>query len=217
MTKLQALGLSFALHCAVLLLLIFGNLDWFERPLPQSAIRVSLSKQGAQRDQSLLPRIDASASPSPALRAPSPTKGRGERAPPKTKKHDPLDILKKRFGKPDPSGNPNGSKYGDSISNELAESYEQQVAAILRENYEIPRVITHAEAKRLKLWVRLWIGPAGQLIKIKIQQPSKNTRFDDAVLVGSKRIDSFGAPPLTVARKYRNDGLLIQFCPLECT
>jgi hypothetical protein len=214
LTKLQALGFSFGLHFAILLLLIFGNLDWFEKPVPQSAIRVNLGKLGIKRDQSLLPRIDASAAPSPAYAKASAGKPKPLS---KSQKHDPLDILKKRFGKPDPSGNPNGSKYGDSISNELAESYEQQVAAILRENYEIPRVITQAEAKRLKLWVRLWIGPAGQLIKIKIQQPSKNTRFDDAVLTGSRRIDSFGAPPLTVARRYKSEGLLIQFCPLECT
>ncbi len=217
MTKLKSLGLSLGLHSALLLLLIFGNLDWFERPVPPSAIQVSLAKLGAKREENLLPRIDASPAPQKPIVTPAKASAKpGPKQKPQLTKN-PLDILKKRFGKTDTSGNPDGSKYGNSISNELAESYEQQVAAILRENYEIPRVITQTEAKRLKLWVRLWIGPAGQLIKIKIQQPSKNTRFDDAVLTGSKRIDSFGAPPLTLARRYKSEGLLIQFCPLECT
>ncbi|MES2503832.1 MAG: TonB C-terminal domain-containing protein [Myxococcota bacterium] len=184
---------------------------------PKTIIQVSLAKLGQKREEKLLPRIDA-APPPPAPKhtpaPPKPTTKKIAKAKPNT---NPLDILKKRFGKPDFSGNPAGHARGSSINSELADSYELQVVELLRENYEIPRIISDREAKKLKLLVRLWIDAKGKLVKIKVQDPSRNGRFDEAVMQGSRRISSFGAPPLTMARKYKTDGLLIEFCPMECS
>ncbi|MEI6790775.1 MAG: TonB C-terminal domain-containing protein [Myxococcaceae bacterium] len=166
-------------------------------------IQLKLAKLGPERDKSLLPRLDVSEVPKPK---PAPIH----------KKASPLDLLKKRFGKPTPQGQKHGSRQGSSLTSELADSYDLQVAAILRENYEIPRVISDKEARTLSMFIRIWIGQRGEIIKIKVEQASKNQRFDKAVIQGSEQISSFGAPPLQLARKYRTEGLLIQFCPLEC-
>ncbi|MEI6805878.1 MAG: TonB C-terminal domain-containing protein [Myxococcaceae bacterium] len=178
--------------------------------LSSPSIQVTLAKLGKPRDEKLLPRFDASQA-SQSVETKSETK---KIAAPK--KQNPLDILKKRFGKPSNEGKQHGSAQGTSLTSELADSYEAQVLELLRSNYEIPRIISDREAKYLKLLIKLWIGPRGELLKISVEQPSKNIRFDQAVLTGSKKISSFGAPPLQLARKYRTEGLLIQFCPLEC-
>lgn len=171
--------------------------------LSSPSIQVSLAKLGKPRDEKLLPRFDASeAAPQKII---------------KQKSQNPLDLLKKRFGKPSDEGRENGSVYGNSLGSELADSYELRILELLHSNYELPRVISDREAKNLKLLARLWIGPRGDLIKIKIWRPSKNTRFDQAVLQGANKIPSFGAPPLQLARKYKTEGLLIEFCPLECS
>ncbi len=160
--------------------------------LTPPSIQVTLAKLGTPRDKTLLPRVEK-------------------------KSTSPLDMLKKRFGKASNEGQEQGSALGSSLTSELASSYELQVLEILRSNYEIPRIISDREAKSLALWVRLWIAANGDLLRIKIQQASNNSRFDQAVLEGAHKIPSFGAPPLQLARKYRTEGLLIQFCPLECS
>ena len=194
----RALTVSVSLH--VLVLVAYVALSTYEPALilKPTSIQVSLTKLGQTRDPKLLPRLDVS------------------EAPQKKKPKNPLDLLKKRFGKPTPEGQKKGSNLGSSLAQELANSYELQVLELLRNNYEIPRVISPKEAQKLKLWVKLRIDPQGKLIDIQILQASQNTRFDQAVLLGSRKITSFGMPPLQLARKYRTEGLLIQFCPLEC-
>jgi outer membrane biosynthesis protein TonB len=182
--------------------------------LDSPSIQVTLTKLGAPRDEKLLPRFDASPAPKSLETTKSKTALKKIAA---SKSENPLDILKKRFGKPSNEGHKTGSALGTSLSNELANSYEAQILELLRSNYEIPRVISDREAKTLKLWIKLWIAPNGNLMKIKIEQASKNHRFDQAVLQGANKISSFGAPPLQLARKYKSEGLLIQFCPLECS
>lgn len=209
---------SIALHGLVLAAYCF--LSNYEPPakLDPPKIQVSLAKLGKPRDQTLLPKIDASQPPETLLPKPKSKLDSAHKVQPtKSKTASPLDLLKKRFGKPSDEGKEHGSKLGSSLSSELADSYELQILELLRSNYEIPRTISDREAKRLSLWVRMWIGASGSLIKVKIEQASKNPRFDHAVLSGSHKIHSFGAPPLQLARKYRTEGLLIQFCPLECS
>lgn len=198
----RALTASLCLHG--LLITGYFLLVNYEPPvkLDSPSIQVTLTKLGVERDEKLLPRFDAS---------PAPKKIATQ------KPQNPLDLLKKRFGKPSNEGHKSGSSLGTSLANELSNSYEAQILELLRSNYEIPRVISDREAKSLKLWIKLWIAPNGNLMKIKVEQASKNNRFDQAVLQGANKISSFGAPPLQLARKYKTDGLLIQFCPLECS
>lgn len=212
----RALAVSVGLH-----ILVLGGYFAFESYQPaiklhSPSIQVSLTKLGQTRDPKLLPRLDVSEAPKqtpvPVTHTPHKT---APKITPKTSQN-PLEILKKRFGKPTPVGHKEGSAFGTSLSSELANSYELQVLELLRANYEIPRVISPKEALQLKLWARLRISPRGKLIDIEIVKASQNPRFDKAVLEGSRKISSFGAPPLTLSRKYQTEGLFIQFCPLEC-
>ena len=210
LTKKNALFVSVGIH-----IVVFGSIWLWANshalyPLPPTTIEIKLAKLGKKkRDPKLLPRIDTAPKPKPPKKTVKKTSK--PKPPPK-----PLDILKKRFGKVDKHGDPEGNIYGSSFHSELANSYELQVVEILRQHYEIPRIINMQEAEKLKVWVRLWIDQAGNLMKIKVQTPSENVRFDQAVLSGSEKIASLGAPPLPLRSKYQNQGLLIQFCPLEC-
>jgi TonB family protein len=210
----RALTASFCLH-ALAIGAYFVLLN-YEPPvkLTSPSIQVTLTKLGTPRDEKLLPRFDASPAPKTLETTKSKTAPQKISA---AKPVNPLDLLKKRFGKPSDQGQKNGSALGTSLSSELADSYEAQILELLHRNYEIPRVISDREAKSLKLLIKLWIAPNGNLIKLKIEQVSKNSRFDQAVLQGAKKISSFGAPPLQLALKYKTEGLLIQFCPLECS
>lgn len=210
----RALTASLCLH--VLLITGYYLLVGYEPPikLDSPSIQITLTKLGVERDEKLLPRFDASEAPQTLETTPSKTAPKKIAA---SKPVNPLDVLKKRFGKASNEGKKTGSALGTSLTSELANSYEAQILELLRSNYEIPRIISDREAKSLKLWIKLWIAPNGDLMKIKVQQASKNNRFDQAVLQGAEKIPSFGAPPLQLARKYKTDGLLIQFCPLECS
>ncbi|MBH1989255.1 MAG: TonB family protein [Myxococcaceae bacterium] len=186
--------------------------------LDSANIQVRLTRLGTPRDEKLLPRLDASEYQPPAPQAiPKPKEAKQAVKPMDPKPSHPLDLLKKRFGKPSTEGQKEGSSLGTSLSREIAHSYELQVSEILRESYEIPRVISEREARTLKLFVRLWIAPTGHLIRIRVEKASRNRRFDQAVLEASENIHSFGPPPLTLARQYQTQGLLIQFCPMECS
>lgn len=191
----------------------FSNYEPALKRKPPS-IQVSIAQLGQTRDPKLLPRLDVSEAPK-SLEIASHKKTAPKKIPPK-KQNNPLDLLKKRFGKPTHEGQKQGTVLGNSLRNELADSYELQVAQLLKNHYEIPRIISEQEAKHLRVSVRLWIDFRGQLIKIKIEQASTNQNFDQAVILSSQRIASFGAPPLLLARKYKTEGLLVQFCPLEC-
>ncbi|MDA0712408.1 MAG: hypothetical protein O2897_00250 [bacterium] len=93
-------------------------------------------------------------------------------------KNNPLDVLKKRFGEARDEGTMKGSVLGESLSEELAENYALQVAALIKQSYELPAILKNRQ-KELLLWVRLKINAQGELIKVEILKTSGESIFDN--------------------------------------
>ena len=221
----RGIGFSLLLHgffvVAYVLWSHFEQSSFLEKPV----LHVHLAKLGKPRDESLLPRLDASETKAPEEvkeEVKAPAEKKIVKAPPSAQKkpqeprQNPLELLKKRFGKPSDEGVEKGSASGNSLSQEFEDSYERQLGERIREAYELPEVISLEKRKRLKVTVRLVIGPVGNLIRAEVVSPSGEVRFDDAVIAGTKRIRSFGSPPLPLQRQLKTRGLELDFCPLRC-
>lgn len=230
-----ALLFSVALHC-----FLFGVLfySWFNSSLldlDKQVVQIHLTKLGKKPDEKLLPRLDVSEN----TEVPTVPDKKLVKAQPKAKemvkkavkeiakekqppvkpvkdaaanKNNPLDVLKKRFGKARDEGTMKGSVLGDSLSEELAENYTLQVAALIKQSYELPAILKNRQ-KELLLWVKLKINAQGELLKVEILKTSGEPIFDNAVLVGIKKMQMFGAPPLQLRKKIATQGLDIEFVP----
>ncbi len=229
-----ALLLSALLHALMIGLLLFF---WSARPmlnLDRTIVTIHLAKLGKKRDEKLLPRFDASeplvkeapeekiAEPEQPqiaekkIKAPPkklvPSEKSSLLAEPKKKHVNPLDLLKKRFGKSSDEGLESGSALGTSLQQDLQDSYAAQVAALIKQSYNLPAVLRNQQ-NQLVVWVRLRINSQGKLLKAEIIRSSGKAMFDNAVLVGVKKIDLFGVPPLQLRRMIATVGFELEFAP----
>jgi TonB family protein len=213
-----AIGVSILAHVGLIALYVWAGSARPAIDLDKTLIRVHMAKLGKKRDEKLLPRFDASESQAPEVKVKAPAKKEEPKheavatksKPKDAKPSNPLDLLKKRFGKPSDEGSEKGSALGKSLNDEFANNYEAQIVELIRAAYELPSVL---EGKQLVLWVKLKIGPRGDLIKVSITKSSGRQAFDNAVLVGVKKIRSFGAPPLQLRQRYASEGVDIEFFP----
>ena len=199
-----AIFLSVVLH----VLALFGIVILVSsRPaidLNEKVVTIRLAKLGKERDQTLLPRLDASEA-QPAVAKPV------EKIKKEAAESSPLDVLKKRFGKASDEGSKHGSNIGSSIDSDLAESYVARVAEIIRQHYVLPTTLRGK--KNLVALISLRISSNGSVIAVKINSSSGNVMFDRGVTLAINRITSFGPPPLPLRKRYAIEGFLFEFTP----
>ena len=107
-------------------------------------------------------------------------------------------------------GDPNGDVEGDSDEGSEGDRYMALVQKALHANYTVPTTIPDKERLYLKAVVILWIEPDGHISRWKIEKPSNNPAFDDAL---ERAIRKTSPPPPPDAQRdaYRNRGIQVTF------
>lgn len=212
-----AILLSVVLHVLALLGIVVLASSRSVIDLNEKVVTIRLARLGKERDQTLLPRLDASE----AQPVPKPVPVMASEAKPSrhlddgVKKHiaepSPLDVLKKRFGKASDEGSKQGSNMGSSIDSDLAESYVARVVEIIRQHYVLPTTLRGK--KNLAAVIALRIHVNGSVLSVKVNSSSGNVMFDRSVTLVINRITSFGPPPLPLRKRYATEGFLFEFTP----
>ena len=225
-------------HVAVAAALL-GLSAVFGRPaidLEQTPIKASLVRLGKPRDEKLLPRKEeeppppppaAKAEPEPvkapvqdtAVKIPTkdakPEKSSTKEGPKDSKKSlfDALNRASKGAAK-EIEGAVDGDPEGDSAKQE-GERYFGLLKAVVRRYYDVSDTIPEAERRALKAEVTLWIGPAGEVLNVKLSKASGNELFDAAVLGAVKKASPFAPPPDNLRDSLKKQGVTIIFRALE--
>lgn len=203
--------------------------------LDDNVVKARLVKLGKKRDEKLLPRIDK-ARPAPPVEKKAPPKADpepvpkapakpDEKAPPKKSASDILDrfreendkpdldsLIKKAVGDPSDEGDESGSKLGSEITGRLKAEYTDELAAKIRSLYELPNTISDEERVRLVGYLYLRIGAEGQLLDAKVDKPSGNPAFDNAMVAAAKKAAPFPPPPIPL-RDFYASGFVFRFRP----
>lgn len=232
-------GVSFVLHVAFVVVWAVGS---FQRPPPidldENVIKTRLVKLGKQRDEKLLPRLDASRPPPKTnAKGPPAKETPKDKAPDKAEekpaeKRSAADILKDfakdddkppsldelikdRIGEPLDEGHEQGSKLGTDITGRLKADYNDLLKAKVERAYVLPTTLSDEE--RIRLWTNLFIkvGDSGELLDAKLSPSSGNAAFDSAVLAAAKKAAPFPPPPIQLRDFYRQ-GVGMKVCPLTC-
>lgn len=209
--------------------------------LDKAVVHTRLVKLGKKRDDQLLPRIDAQKAPPPAPppKAPVNNTPKPTAAPkPKPKvvdrtstmqnalsklesdKRDPTntlaDRIANRLGTPSDEGDENGSKVGTAITGRMRADYFDHLHAKVQNHFAVPNVLDDAERIRLRAELHIRVGPNGQLLGARLAKPSGNSAFDNAVLSAAKSAAPFSGPPLPLRAEMRDEGVLLEMCPVSC-
>lgn len=203
--------------------------------LDDNIVKARLVKLGKKRDEKLLPRIDkarpappvekkAPPVPDPAV-VPKPAAKPDEKAPPAPSASDILDkfreqndkpdidsLIKKAVGDPLDEGHEEGSKIGSDITGRLKAEYTDELAEKIRSLYELPNTISDEERVRLVGYLYLRIGAEGQLLDAKVDKPSGNGAFDNAMVAAAKKAAPFPPPPIPL-RDFYASGFVFRFRP----
>ncbi len=218
---------------AVLLGMVLGYGALTARPmldLDQKPIRATLVRQGAPRDEKLLPRIEE-APPPPKEQAPPPapapavvpalptpaaaakTKTTGQKTgDDRQKLLGAFDQLSKSKRPPETSGALDGDPSGDAAESE-GERYYGQLSGQVKRFYNVSETIPDQERTRLVAQVALFIDPSGQLARSRLVKSSGNDLFDSAVLEAVKRAAPFAPPPGHLRNALQKYGIVLQFRP----
>ena len=202
--------------------------------LDQKPIKATLVRQGTQRDEKLLPRIEQPPPPPVEQKAPEPAPvpepprtvapaPLPAPAPPKAKqagekKADPRQKLLGAFDRmsqsktPDTTGAADGDPNGDSATAE-GEAYYARLRSQITRFYDVSQTIPDAERIRLTAQVAIFISPAGQLERSRLARPSGNDLFDSAVMTAVKRAAPFAPPPTHLRDALQKYGVVLQFRP----
>lgn len=230
-----ALWLAFLLHAAV-----FGAAFALPRLFPgtprlRKPIVAHLVALGKPRDQHLLPRKEdptptagasktAPPAPQVATAAPPPGKAPSRPAPvkrPPTRAELMAQALagvrgdapaKARAPDPERAGAEDGSPIGTAATAEAGEKYFGEIHDIIQQNYVVPSVISERERLFLSATVVVWIARDGRLIKHKVEKPSGNGFFDNALETALAR-SKLPPPPPELARDLALGGVAINFKP----
>lgn len=233
-------GVSFIVHIAFVIVWAVSS---FQRApavdLDENVIKTRLVKLGKQRDEKLLPRLDASRPPPPVNQKgppqPEPPKDKEPEKQPEPKPEEPkrsaADILKDfakeeekpsldslindRIGEPLDEGHEQGSELGTDITGRMKTDYNDLLQAKVKQAYVLPTTLTDEE--RVRLWTNLFVkvGDNGELLDVRLSPPSGNAAFDSAVLSAARKAAPFPPPPIQLRAFYR-DGVGMKVCPLTC-
>jgi colicin import membrane protein/protein TonB len=107
-------------------------------------------------------------------------------------------------------GDPNGDPEGDSDEGSEGDRYTALVQRALQANYTVPTTIPDKERLHLRSVVILWIEPDGHISRWKVEKPSGNAAFDDA-LERAIRKTSPPPPPDSEREAYRSRGIQVTF------
>lgn len=114
------------------------------------------------------------------------------------------EIERERWG--DPSGDPEG----DATQAGEGDRYLALVVRALQANYRVPATISERERLYLKGSVILYIEPDGTVSRWRLDKPSGNGAFDDA-LERTVRQTRLPPPPDAFRRLYKTVGLQVIF------
>jgi TonB family protein len=204
--------------------------------LDQKPISASLVRLGKPRDQKLLPRKEEPPQPTKEVKAASQAPSEVKPAPavaplqkPAEAKVQKVDGQKQGqerksalFGafdkfkktKPDEEleGAENGDPLGDSAKAE-GDQYWALLSAQVHRNYDVSQTLSDDERMRLRAQVALYIGRAGQVIKVQLVRASGNALFDNAVLSAVKKASPFSPPPNALRDSLQKTGVVLEFRP----
>lgn len=235
-----ALLFSIALHMAMLgvLLWLLGRHDPLYKP-DQMKITARLVRKGIERDKKLLPRKEE------PLLTPTPDKLKAppavEKQASQTKKEttaivsskkssvqkpltkakpstapNAMEALKRRTKAWKDEGNPEGFVGATAVTGSLEESYEAHIQELIQDAFLLPTTLSQKDRQTLKVVLKLRINGAGQLVQVDVLSPSYSGVFDQAALTATKRVESFGPPPLQLRQHFSQKGVAIEFCPIAC-
>jgi len=232
-------GASALLHVlALAAIVVFGALNKKPYDLDKAVVKTRLVKLGKQRDEKLLPRLEQTKPPPPPPEKGPPIPAPEQKTTPKptpTEKSAPkpsaaeilkqfnaeenrpnlTELINERIGEPSDEGHEEGSKLGVEITGRLKAEYSDKVLARVKNNLSNPQTLSEQERMFLSAVLALAIGPDGELLSARIQTPSGNDAFDNAVLSAAKKSAPFPPPPIPV-RDFYADGVGINVCPVRC-
>lgn len=228
---------SIALHAAAIAVAVkASSLPTIE--LDQTPIKARLVRLGEKKPEQLLPQkvIPPTPEPAPAMPVP-PTAAPPPTTPPApSAMPTPAPVpAPKTAGRPSPTkspangggvaaalarmekqvqrdrwGDPNGDPEGDSEEGTEGDRYMALVQKSLHANYIIPTTIPDKERLYLKSVVILWIEADGRISRWKVEKPSGNAAFDDAL---QRAIQKTSPPPPPDSQRdaYRTRGIQVTF------
>lgn len=208
--------------------------------LAQKPITVKLARLGEKRPTSWLPRNEAppppaatapqpsAATPAPAPQKPSPAAvpvARPTRlvppaaaraaGPSASGRADVLasvmDRVRRDQAQEKVYGDPNGSPYGDSETNE-GDTYLGLVERALRESYVLPSTLSERDRVKLEATVVLYLDADGRVLRFVFEKRSGNEAFD-AALERAVRAARIPPPPPERRRQYHDQGLGVVYKP----
>ena len=121
----------------------------------------------------------------------------------KTSKRDQLTEL---------DGLPTGDVRGDSSTAE-GEAYWGLLSAQIRRNYDVAETIPEQDRLHLRAQVILFIGRAGEVLRVQLAQSSGNSLFDGAVLAAAKKAAPYSPPPEHLRALLQKSGVRLEFRP----
>jgi hypothetical protein len=214
---------TFVLGAALVLPRLFPGEPTLRKPIIAHMVAL-----GKPRDQKLLPRMEepppaAQAEQAPAQIAstpsvPAPSKPSTPAKRPPTRAELMARALAGVTGdarrKPDPerAGAADGSPIGSAASAEAGEKYFGEVYEIIHANYVVPSVVSERERLFLKASMVIWIGKDGRILRHKLEKPSGNRFFDDALETALAQ-SKLPPPPPELARNLSTEGVVLNFNP----
>ncbi len=207
---------SLIIHIIVLYFVVSDM--WFQRSrkIEFESVQARLVQLGEERDERLLPRITQK-QPAPAqkedvkgntLKKPEEKK----EAPPKEKEQKKVeskrpptlaellaaaDIKKDERADEPEEGAKDGVQDGDVSDPALAlkaNMYTRRISALIRQNWNIPSIITKEQLKELQTTAYFRITFSGDVYNIQIVNSSGNNIFDSSVIEAIKRTGNLPLP-----------------------
>ena len=200
-----------------------------------NTVRTHLVKLGKQRDEKLLPRLEASPPPMPAeSKAPIPVQAEPTKAEPapaavhkrsaadilekfeqKNEPRDVNDLIKKRIGEPTDQGHEQGDAAGTDLTGDLQKTYAARLIAHIRARMRLSDTLADEERVRLQATISVRIGSDGNVIDVRIADSSGSPVYDNDVIDAVKRSEPVPAPPIQLRAQF-SSGVKISFCPSTC-
>ena len=223
------LGGSLALHVGVFGVVVYAQ-SLHPKLQVHDTIPVELVRLGKPRDPALLPRIAKSAPPPPADDTVALDTGKTDKTKPTPKpdkKKTPElsdaarrmlegmadDRLDKALAKVEElEGSPEGVAHGTTTDPaRAARGYEAQVAASLKQAYQLPEMLK-SQQQFLSAEFVLFIEGNGRISRYEIVKRHPNDLFMSA-LESLLKTHQLPAPPPNLASRYRDEGVLVRFKP----
>src|SRR4051812_41462040 len=214
---------------ALLLLAVLGLSAWGSTSridLDQKPIHATLVRRGQARDAKLLPRIEEppppdapkpmavpglKPPPSPAARA-EPSKGADDSTGRRSRLFDAFQKTSKKAHDDPLEGAAGGDPEGNSATQE-GDPYFGLIDRNVHRYYDVSSAIPEAQRRTLKAAVWFKLSPTGALLAVKVQTPSGNALFDNAVLAAVKKATPFPPPPVHLRAELGGDGVTLEFTP----